>query len=114
MSNSLVFTLAYNHCGALDSLIGQLPYLKSENVAGKSAAFIQSVSSLSAVSTLSTVQIGFVVSEWYDFHRNIFPSEFCFPFAVLSTMVLYWFVCYYMVLSVDHSFVSECCSRLVL
>ena len=68
MSNSLVFTLASNHSGALASLIGRLPSLNYENVAGNSAAVIQSVSSLPAVSTLSTVRIGFVVSEWYDFH----------------------------------------------
>ena len=68
MSNSLVFTLASNHSGALASLIGQLPSLNCENVAGKSVAVIWSVYSLLTVSTLSTVRIGFVVSKWYDFH----------------------------------------------
>ena len=112
MLNSLVLTLASNHSGALDSLIGQLPSLNCENVAGKSATGIQSVSSLSVVSTLSTMRIGFVVSEWYDFHRNIFPSRF--SFVVLLTMVLSWFVCYYMLLSVGHNFVLGCCPRSVL
>ena len=76
MSNSLIFTLASNHSGSLASLIGQLPYLNCENVAGKSATVIRSISSLSIVSTLSTVRIGFIIYEWYDFHRNLFPSGF--------------------------------------
>ena len=76
MSNSLVLILASNHYGALASLIGPLHSLNCENVTGKSNAVIRSVSSLSVASTLSTVRIGFVVSEWYDFHRNIFPSAF--------------------------------------
>ena len=83
MSNSLVFTLACNHSGALDSLIGRIPSLNCENVAGKFVAVIQSVSSLSVVSTWSTVQIGFVVSAWYDFHRNIFPFRFSFSICSL-------------------------------
>ena len=81
MSNSLVFTLASNHSGALASLIGQLPSLNCENVAENSVAVIHSVSS--TVSTLSTVRIGFVVSEWYDFHQNIFPSGFSFSICSL-------------------------------
>ena len=83
MSNSLVFTLASNHSGALASLIGRLPSLNYENAAGNSTVVIRSVSSLSVFSTLSTVQIGFVVSEWYDFHRKLFPFGFSFSICSL-------------------------------
>ena len=83
MSNSLVLTLASNHYGALASLIGRFPSLNCENVAGKSAEVIQSISSLLAILTLSTVRIGFVVSEWYDFHRKLFPSGFSFSICSL-------------------------------
>ena len=83
MSNYLVFTLESNHSGALASLIGWLPSLNYENVAGNSVAVIRSVSCLLAISTLSTMQIGFVVSEWYDFHRNLFPSGFSFSICSL-------------------------------
>ena len=78
MSNSLVLTLASSHFGALASLIGRIPSLNYENVVGKSAAVIRSVSSLSVVPTLSTVQIGLVVLTWFDFHLKIFPSVFSF------------------------------------
>ena len=63
MSNSLVLTLESIHSGDLDSLISLIPYLNCENVAGKSAMLIRLVSSLSVLPTLSTVRIGFVVSE---------------------------------------------------
>ena len=83
MSNYLVLTLASNHSGALASLIGWLPSLNCENVAGKSVAVIWSVSSLLAKLTLSTVRIGFVVFEWYDFHQKLFPSRFSFSICSL-------------------------------
>ena len=89
MSNSLVFTLASNHSGALASLIGQIPSLNYENVVGKSAAVIWLVSSLSAVSTLSTIRIGFVVSKWYDFHRKLFPFRI-FVFHLQSFRLWYY------------------------
>ena len=63
MSNCLVLTLESNHFGDLDSLIDRIPSLNYDNVAEKSAAVIWSVSILSVVSILSTVRIGFVVSE---------------------------------------------------
>ena len=78
MSNSLVLTLASSHSGALASLIGHLPSLNYENVAGKSTAVIRSMSSLSIISTLSTVRIGFVILAWFDFHLKLFPSKFSF------------------------------------
>ena len=80
MSNSLVLILASSHSGALASLIGRLPSLNCENVAGKLVAVIRSVSSLSVVSTLSTVRIGLVVSTWFDFHRlyKLFNMFCCF------------------------------------
>ena len=78
MSTYLVFNLESSHSGALASLIGQLPSLNCENVAGKSVAVILSVSCLSVVSTFRIVQIGLVVSTWLDFHLNIFPSVFSF------------------------------------
>ena len=81
MSNYLVFTLASNHSGDLASLIGWFPSLNYENVAGKYVAVIWSVSS--TISTLSTVRIRFVVSEWYDFHRKLFPSGFSFSICSL-------------------------------
>ena len=83
MSNSLVLTLASSQSGALASLIGQLPYLNCENVAGKSAAAILSVSYLSVVSTLRIVQIGLVVSAWFDFHLKLFTSRFSFSICSL-------------------------------
>ena len=114
MSNSLVLNLQSNHYGALASLIGRIPSLNCENVEGNYIAVIRSISSLSVVPTLSTVRIGFVVSEWYDFHRNLFPSRFLFPFVVLFPVMLPWFVCYYMLLQVSHNFVLGYCSRSVL
>ena len=110
MSNSLVLNLPSNHSGSLVSLISKLPYLNHENVAGKSAAVIRSVSS--TVLILSTMKIGFVVSEWYDFHQKFFPSEFSFSFVVLSIVVLSWFVCYCSLFSVGHDL--GFCSQLIL
>ena len=78
MSTSLVLTLASSHSGALASLIGRLPSLNCENVAGKSAAVVLSVSYLSVVSTFRIVQIGLVISTWLDFHLKLFPSVFSF------------------------------------
>ena len=100
MSNYLVLTLASSHSGALASLIGQLPSLKWDNVAGKSAADIRSVSSLSVVSTLRTVRIGLVVSTWFDFHLKLFPYVFSFSNCslvdcgfVLVCILLHFIVC---------------------
>ena len=83
MSNYLIFTLASNHSGDFVSLIGRLPFLNCENVAGKSAVVIRSMSCLSVFSTLSTVRFVFVVLEWFDFHLKLFPSGFSFSICSL-------------------------------
>ena len=41
------------------------------------------MSSLSVVSTLNTMRIGFIVSAWFDFHLKLFPSEFSFSICSL-------------------------------
>ena len=74
MSTSLVLILASSHSSVLASFIGRLPSLNWENVAGKSAAVIQSMSGLSVVATLRTEWIGFVVPAWFEFHLKLLPS----------------------------------------
>ena len=78
MSTSLVCILASSHSGALASLIDRLPSLNCENVAGKLAAIILSVSCLSVVVIFRIDRIGFVVSTWLDFHLKLLPSMFSF------------------------------------
>ena len=107
MLNPLVLTLASSHSGALASLIGQIPSLKCENVAGNLAAVILSIPCLSVVSTLRTVQIGLVVLTWLGFHRNFFLLCFRFLIVILSIVALDMCVFYYISLSASY-LVSVC------